>query len=125
MLALLAATATETIYGLNHTIAKGLMPEVIQPFAFIALRVGGAAVLFWTISIFFPSEKIRREDRWRILACAIFGMVLNMLLFFKGLSLSTPINSAVSMTVTPVLLLVLTAMILRERITWLKSLGIF
>ena len=100
------------------------MPHVIQPFGFIVLRVGGAALLFWILSLFTKSEKIDRSDWWRIGACAVFGMVLNMLMFFKGLSLSTPINSAVSMTITPVLLLLLTALILRERITWIKSLGI-
>lgn len=124
LVAILAATATETIYGINHTVAKGLMPHVIQPFGFIVLRVGGAAILFWVLSLFIKSEKIERSDWWRILACAIFGMVLNMLMFFKGLSLSTPINSAVSMTITPVLLLLLTALILRERITRIKTLGI-
>ncbi|SDW51813.1 DMT family transporter [Aequorivita viscosa] len=124
LVAILAATATETIYGINHTVAKGLMPLIIQPYGFIVLRVGGAAILFWLLSLFTKSEKIERGDYWRILACALFGMVLNMLMFFKGLSLSTPINSAVSMTITPVLLLLLTAVILRERITWIKSLGI-
>lgn len=124
LVAILAATATETIYGINHTIAKGLMPHIIQPFGFIVLRVGGAALLFWILSLFTKSEKIDRSDWWRIGACAVFGMVLNMLMFFKGLSLSTPINSAVSMTITPVLLLLLTAIILRERITWIKSFGI-
>ncbi|MDP2687899.1 MAG: DMT family transporter [Aequorivita sp.] len=124
LVAILAATATETIYGINHTVAKGLMPHVIQPFGFIVLRVGGAAILFWLLSLFTKSEKIETKDWWRIFACALFGMVLNMLMFFKGLSLSTPINSAVSMTITPVLLLLLTALILRERITWIKTLGI-
>lgn len=124
LIALLAATATETIYGINHTIAKGLMPHIIQPFGFIVLRVGGAAILFWALSLFTKSERIEKSDWWRIVACAVFGMVLNMLMFFKGLSLSTPINSAVSMTITPVLLLLLTALILKERITWIKSFGI-
>lgn len=124
LIAILAATGTEIIYGINHTVAKGLMPHVIQPFGFIVLRVGGAAILFWILSLFTKSEKIARGDWWRIVACAVFGMVLNMLMFFKGLSLSTPINSAVSMTITPVLLLLLTALILRERITWVKTLGI-
>src|SRR5690554_7107289 len=121
LVALLAATATETIYGINHTVAKGLMPHIIQPYGFIVLRVGGAAILFWTLSFFTKSEKIDKQDWWRIGACAVFGMVLNMLMFFKGLSLSTPINSAVSMTITPVLLLLLTALILKERITWIKD----
>ncbi len=123
--ALLAATTASTIYGINHTIAKGLMSDVIQPFGFILLRVSGAALVFWVISLFFPSEKVERRDWFRFIICAFFGMVLNMLAFFKGLSLSTPINSSVIITISPVLLLVLSAFILRERITWVKSLGIF
>lgn len=123
-LALLAATAASAIYAVNHTLAKGLMPVVIQPFGFILLRVSGAALLFWIISFFYPSEKIDRSDWFRIIACAFFGMVLNMLLFFKGLSLSTPINSSVVITIVPVLLLVMSFFILKEKITWLKILGI-
>ncbi len=123
-LALLAATATSVIYGINHTIAKGLMPSVIEPFGFIFLRISGAAILFWLVSLFFPSEKIDRSDWYRILACAFFGMALNMLMFFKGLSLSTPINSSVVITLVPVLLLVLSAIFLNEKITWRKSIGI-
>ena len=124
ILALLAATAASAIYGINHTIAKGLMPDVIGPYGFIVLRVSGAAILFWVISIFFPSEKIDRKDWLRIIACAFFGMLLNMCMFFKGLSLSTPINSSVVITISPVLLLVLSAIFLKEKITLLKSIGI-
>lgn len=123
--AILAATTASTIYGINHTIAKGLMPDVIKPFGFILLRVSGAAIIFWILSLFFNSEKIERRDWFGFIICAFFGMVLNMLAFFKGLSLSTPINSSVIITLSPVLLLVLSAIILRERITWIKSTGIF
>ncbi|WP_339702549.1 DMT family transporter [uncultured Marixanthomonas sp.] len=124
VLALLAATAASAIYGINHTIAKDLMPTVIEPYGFIVLRVGGAAVLFWAISIFYPSEKIDKKDWPRIVACACFGMVINMLMFFKGLSLSTPINSSVVITLSPVLLLILSALFLKERITLRKAIGI-
>ncbi|MEZ4875016.1 MAG: DMT family transporter [Flavobacteriaceae bacterium] len=123
-LALLSATAASTIYGVNHTVAKGLMPNVIQPFGFILLRVAGAALLFWLFSTFFPSEKVARKDLYRFVLCALFGMVLNMNMFFKGLQLSTPVNSSVIITVAPVLLLVLTAIFLKEKITWFKTLGI-
>lgn len=123
-IALLAATTASAIYAVNHTIAKGLMPTVIEPYGFILLRVGGAVILFWAISIFYPSEKIDKKDRLRFIACGFFGMVLNMLMFFKGLSLSTPINSSVVITIAPVLVLILSAIFLKERITWLKSIGI-
>lgn len=124
VLALAAATGASAIYGVNHTIAKGLMPDVIGPFGFILLRVGGAAVLFWLISFFYRSEKIDKKDWLRIIGCAFFGMVLNMNMFFKGLELSTPINSSVVITLSPVLLLLLSAFFLKERITWIKSIGI-
>lgn len=124
LLALLAATTASTIYGVNHTIAKGLMPDVIGPYGFILLRVSGAALLFWILSFFYPSEKVNRKDWGRFVACAAFGMVINMNMFFKGLELSTPINSSVVITLSPVLLLVLSALILKEKITWLKGVGI-
>jgi drug/metabolite transporter (DMT)-like permease len=123
-LALLAAFGASAVYGLNHTIAKGLMPTYIQPYGFILLRVSGAAILFWSISFWAPKERIDKKDWFRILSCAIFGMVINMLMFFKGLSLSTPINSAVLITFSPIIIFGLSILILKEKITLLKILGI-
>tara|TARA_R110000850_G_scaffold271031_2_gene404692 strand:+ start:88537 stop:89430 length:894 start_codon:yes stop_codon:yes gene_type:complete len=123
-LALLAATAASAIYGINHSIAKGIMPEYIEPYGFIVLRVSGAAIIFWLISFGFPKEKINPKDWKRIFFCALFGMSINMLMFFKGLSLSTPINSSVIITISPVLLLILSAILIKERITFIKASGI-
>lgn len=122
--ALLAATAASTIYGINHSIAKGVMPYFIEPYGFIVLRVIGACLLFWIISLWFPNEKIDPKDWKKIFVCALFGMSINMLMFFKGLSLSTPINSSVIITLSPVLLLILSAVLVREKITFLKAGGI-
>lgn len=124
LLAILAAFTASSIYGINHTLAKGLMPAYIEPFGFILLRVTGAAILFWLISLFFPKEKIATSDWPRILGCAVFGMVINMLFFFKGLSLSTPINSSVIITLSPIMVLILASILIKERITLLKTLGI-
>lgn len=124
ILAILAATGAGTIYGLNHTIAKGVMPQYIQPYGFILLRVTGAAVLFWLVSFWGPKEKIATSDWPRIFGCAVFGMVINMLMFFKGLSLSTPINSSVIVTLTPIIVLILAALLINERVTLRKIVGI-
>ncbi len=123
-LAIFAAIGATTIYGLNHTIAKGVIPIYIKPFGFIMLRVTGAAILFWIISIFGPKEKIEKKDWGRIVICAIFGMVINMLSFFKGLELSTPINSSVLVTVTPIIVVILSAFLIKEKITGYKAIGI-
>ncbi|MHA7055647.1 DMT family transporter [Aquimarina sp. M1] len=122
--ALLAAFGASLIYAINHTLAKGVMPTYIKPFGFILLRVIGAAVLFWLASMWAPKQKIDRSDWLRIFGCAIFGMVINMLMFFKGLQLSTPINSSVMITISPILVFVLSAIFLSEKITILRTLGI-
>ncbi|MEC3966643.1 DMT family transporter [Flagellimonas halotolerans] len=124
-LAILAAIGATVIYGINHTLAKGVMPTHVKPFGFIFLRVGGAAMLFWLISFFGPKEKIEKRDWGRMLACSILGMSINMLSFFKGLQLSTPINSAVLVTITPIIVVAISALFLSERITLNKGLGIF
>lgn len=123
-LALLAAFGASAIYGMNHTIAKGLMPLYIQPYGLILLRVTGAALLFWIISFWGPKEKIDPKDWKRIFACALFGMVINMLMFFKGLSLSTPINSSVIITISPIIVFILSALLIGEKITLKRSFGI-
>ena len=88
------------------------------------LRVLGACFLFWGISFLGPREKVERSDWGRFLLCAIFGMVINMLAFFKGLELSTPINSAVLVTTTPIIVVVLSVFLIQEKVKPSRALGI-
>lgn len=123
-LALLAATLVSVIYGLTFTIAKDVMPEFVKPFGFILLRVGGATLLFWAIAFLGPKEKIAWEDYPRIVAAAMFGVAINMLTFFKGLSLTSPISAAVIMVTTPIIVLVLSSIIMKEKMKTRKVFGI-
>lgn len=123
-LALAAAIGATLIYALNHTLAKGLMPGYITPYALILLRVIGGAILFLAISFFGPKEVVEKRDYPRFLVCALMGMGINMLVFFKGLSLSTPINSAVIVTTTPLIVLMLSIIWLGERTSLKKVSGI-
>mgnify|MGYP006083156155 CR=1 FL=1 len=123
-LGLLAAFGATLIYGFNHTIAKNVMPIYIEPFGFVLLRVLGAAILFWFLSIFFKNQKIDKKDWPRIILCSFLGMVINMLAFIKGLQLSTPINSSVLITIVPILVFSFSAIILKEKVSLMKIFGI-
>lgn len=122
--ALIAAMMVSLIYGVSFTVAKDVMPVYIKPYGFILLRVIGATILFWLISFFGPKEKIQLQDFPRIVAAAFFGVALNMLTFFKGLNFTTPISAAVIMVTTPIIVLILSAIIIREKIKLRKILGI-
>ena len=123
-LALIGATIVSIIYGVTFTIAKDVMPKHIDAFGFILLRVGGTTLLFWIISLFIKTEKIEKVDFPRIIAAAFFGVALNMLTFFKGLSYTSPIMGAVIMVTTPMIVLVLSAILIKERMKTRKILGI-
>lgn len=124
IVAFLAALGATTIYGINHTVAKGVMPDYVGAFGFILLRTGGAALLFWISSLFVTSEKIARQDWKPLILAAILGASINMLSFFKGLELSTPINSSILVTITPIIVVIFSSILLKEKIYFTKVLGI-
>jgi drug/metabolite transporter (DMT)-like permease len=124
-LAFLFAFLSAVIYGLSFTIAKEVMPQYVKPFGFILLRIIGATILFWFVGFFIKKEKITLGDYPRIFLASIFGMAINMLTFFKGLSMTTPISASVIMVTTPIIVLTFSAFILKEKATKRKLSGIF
>ncbi|RPD97527.1 EamA/RhaT family transporter [Aureibaculum marinum] len=122
--ALLLAFLAALIYGVSFTVAKDVMPIYVKPYAFIILRVLGAAILFWVISFFAKKEKIDKNDYIRIILVACFGAAFNMLTFFKGLSLTSPISASVIMLTVPIVVLLLSTLILKEKINLIKVFGI-
>ncbi len=123
--AFLAAFLVQVFYGVTFTFANDVIDGgYIEPYGFILLRLLGATILFWMISFMGPKEKIIAKDFLIFAVAAFFGVTLNMLTFFKGLSYTTPIHASVIMVVVPIIVLLLSAMFLKEKITALKIIGI-
>ncbi len=113
------------IYGANYSIAKSAMPDLIGPFGFILVRVSCATLIFWILDAVTGPEKIKyRSDFGRLFLCAIFGVALNQIMFFKGLSMTSTISASVIMTINPIIVLVASFLILSEKITKMKLIGV-
>ena len=123
-IALIAVTIATIIYGLNYSIAKEVMPTYVKPFGFILIRVIGATTIFWVLGLFIKSQKIEKSDYKKLLLAAIFGISLNMLSFFKGLILTTPISASVIMVTSPIMVLIFSSILIRKAIGKLRVLGI-
>ena len=121
----IALIIVNLIYALNYTIAKDVMPEYIQPSGFILLRVIWGSILFFLTYLFFIKERVKKKDFFRLMLCGLFGVAINQLFFFEGLNLTTPINAAIIMTISPVLVIITSAIIIKEKITVRKIIGIF
>lgn len=112
------------IYGSNYSISKVAM-SVLPPFALVFVRMLVAGVLFWILHRFTLQEKIEsRTDFLRLAVCGLFGVAVNQMMFLYGLSLTSPINSSVIMTNTPILVLIISSILLKEKITLQKGIGV-
>ncbi|MDQ3192829.1 MAG: DMT family transporter [Bacteroidota bacterium] len=120
----LALLAANLIYGINYSVAKDVMPFYIGPSGFVLLRVSGALILFWLLAGFLKKEKIQNKDIIKLMLCGLFGVAINQLLFFEGLSLTTPINAGIIMVTTPILVLIIASILIKEKITGIKITGI-
>ena len=119
----LALLGANVIYGANYIIAKGIMPDKIGPSAFIFIRVIGASILFWLLKSFIK-EKVSKKDFPILILCGLLGVATNQLLFFHGLNLTSPIDASIIITAIPVMVLIFSALILKEKITINKIAGI-
>ncbi len=114
----------QVIYALNYSIAKDLMPTYIKPLGLVMLRITGALLLFWTLSLFSRYEKVEKDDLKKMMLLALFGVAVNQAFFIYGLSLTKPINSAIIMVSNPIAVMLFTIFIFKEKITALKLTGL-
>ena len=120
----LSLLAANIIYGLNYSIAKAVIPDPIKPLALVSLRSGITALLFWITSFFIPKEPVKNKDLLYLFVVSFFGVVINQTLFIVGLNLTSPINSSIIQSINPIFAFVFAALILKEKITFLRGTGL-
>lgn len=113
------------IFGINYTVSKWLLAEHLTPEFQTLLRMVVACILFWGVSFFFPREKPSLKEIAVLFVCSLCGVAGNQTLFIQGLSMTSPIDASVITTGTPIIVMLLAAIFLKEPITWLKSAGVF
>jgi drug/metabolite transporter (DMT)-like permease len=122
----LALLGANLFYGAGFTVAKHIMPRLIQPLGFIFIRVSVVMLLFWLS--YFGGEKFRtkieRKDWLTLVLGGLFGVALNQMLFFMGLNLTFPIHASLIMMSTPLLITIIALFVLKERLKPQKALGL-
>lgn len=121
----LALLTVALIYGANYSITKVILDDnYMMPINLVMFRVITGAMLFTLCHQVFIKEKVDKADYGRLLLCAMTGVALNQAFFITGLKYTTPINASLIMTTTPILVLIASALIIKERITNFKIVGI-
>ncbi|RYY71693.1 MAG: DMT family transporter [Chitinophagaceae bacterium] len=122
----LALLGTNIFFAMNFTAIKYLVNEgFAKPFGINMIRIAVSTILLWILFAIKPTKVvIRKKDVGRFLLCALLGIALNQLLFVKGLSLTYSIHASLLMLTTPILITILAAFILKEKLNTLKIIGL-
>lgn len=121
----LALFISSIVFGLNIPIARTIIPHIVDPFLMTFLRMSGAAVLFWTASLFTKKEYVPQKDIVLFFLSAVFAIVVNQTSFIVGLSKTSPIDASLVVTLSPIITMLLAAIFIKEPLTWVKAIGVF
>ena len=113
-----------SFWGLMAPLGKDAMTHGFDGIDMVSFRVAGGALLFWIASLFTRREHIAPRHIALLCLAAVFGIVGNQCCFTIGLSMTSPINAGIATTSMPIFSLVLSALVLREPVTWRKAVGV-
>jgi drug/metabolite transporter (DMT)-like permease len=123
--ALICGILVALFYAINFSSAREVTPQYVGPFGLTWYRVTFTCAIFWTISLFAgPKEKVPFKELPLIALAAFCGVGFNMITFMWGLSLTTPISASVLMVTTPIIVVVLSAIFLKEPLFPMKIAGV-
>ncbi|MGB7925380.1 MAG: DMT family transporter [Pyrinomonadaceae bacterium] len=120
----LALVAVQIMFGTWPIVGK-IALRALPSTALVAFRVCGAAIAFVILQHTMGSaQTIRKRDYAHLALYSLLGVVLNQLLFVKGLDLSTVINATLLGTTIPVFTLLVSIALGFDRVSLRKALGI-
>jgi drug/metabolite transporter (DMT)-like permease len=103
---------------------KVVLRDLSSP-ALAVLRVCGAALLFVALQRALVREKVRgRRDHALLAVYAVFGVVLNQVLYITALTMTTATAAQTMVTAGPAITLLIAILARRETATRLKWTGI-
>ena len=123
--ALLALTITSVLFGVNYSVAKGLMPGFVTPPQLMIFRLTGTLLVLWPWYWLRGAGKVNPSDRLRMMLSGLCGITLNQVFFFEGLSRTSPVDTSIIHTLSPMMVMLFAMMLIGERFSWRKTAGMF
>ena len=121
----LALIAVQLLFGTWPIVGK-IALRALPSTGLVAFRVGGATLAFLILQrTMGRAQAIAKKDYVRLALYSLLGVVLNQLLFVKGLSLtSSVINATLLGTTIPVFTLLVSMTLGYDRVSFRKAFGI-
>lgn len=120
----IAAITTNVIFGLNIPITKSLLSGWMSPMGYTLTRMLFGMSMFWTISLFQKKEKVIFKDLMMIFLCGLLGLVATQVTFAIGLRYTIPVTYSLILALSPIVVLILSTVFLKESVNRKKIFGV-
>ena len=121
----LSVLGAYTIFGFNIIICKELTNAgLVSSLGLFCFRSAGACLLFWLISLFLPKEKVPFKDLCGIFVASMLGFLLTQLAYLESSRFTTPLDTSIITSTTPIFTMFIAAIALKEPITLKKAGGV-
>ena len=119
-----ALFAVQIFFGCAPVIGKFAL-QTFSSYSIVGFRVAGAAAAFFALQKLGGSIWLERgRDYWWFAFFALFGVIINQLLFFRGLSLTTATNTSLLAVTIPIFTFIISTVIGSDKFSVRKVCGI-
>ncbi len=120
----IALVAVQMLFGCAPVVGK-IALQTFPAFGIVGFRVGCAAIAFYFLQRFRGSLALEnRKDYLYFAIFSLFGVILNQLLFFRGLSLTTAVNTSLLAVTIPIFTILISTIIGNDKLSVKKIFGI-
>ena len=119
-----AVLTANIIFGLNIPVTKFLLSGWMSPLGYMLSRTAVAALCFWASSLFAEKEKVSVRDLLLIALGGFMGFIVSQYLTAVSLQYTTPVHFSLIVALSPVVVMLLAALFLREPISRQKVAGV-
>ena len=121
----LSVLGAYVIFGFKIIICTELpTTHLVSSLGLFCFRSVGACLLFWLISLFLPREKVPFKDLCGIFVASMLGFLLTQLAYLESSKFTTPLDTSIITSTTPIFTMFIAAIALKEPITLKKAGGV-
>ncbi|MBD5289137.1 MAG: DMT family transporter [Bacteroides sp.] len=116
----------KTFSGINQNALKYLLPNWMNAYTGVVLRLGFGSIFFWILGWVRPQKenKMTNRDRLLLLGAGVVFVFGFMWTFLLGLTYTTPISSSIFICLQAAVVYLITLCLRTDRFSWGRFAGI-
>lgn len=120
----LALVGANLMFGANYSFYSSIIGHGITSDGLYVLRVSSAALFFIPFMFITNRWRVAWRDLYKFAIVAMLIVLGRMYLMLEGMNYTSPIDGSIIATLGPIMIMVISAIAIKERITMNRTFGI-